>query len=742
MEAHEIRSQRGVQRCRQGAANKATEMETYRLYCCCWDVTLLRCFIIRFVFPQASGSSGGFPAEGRLFVQPLLGRGLPAKGMAMVAARESGGEFMSLVLDARKPISTFAKLMVARHEGESVRGLRRKAEQELYELPTADTPYGTVATVTTVVGTDGQFVWHHINIFAFFYQLALESKDFFELVKFSASGCPNNTLRLALYTDEVVPRNKLRPDVGGKYQAVYFQVVDFPDFIRSRLQLRWFTFGYASCADLREAGAEVSDLVAAVLKSWFGDPWDLQKTGVRVRNGTDVAHLYCSYECSPQDERAQKFCFDLKGASGRNPCASCDNCMGRVPFFEDGSGFVHVLSPSVHKFKARTVETANAIIEALASCAAHGSQHDLEELEMSVGIGYNARGLLFNAELRSHLAFPNCVYWDWMHNWCSSGGIGQYHVNEFVKVLATTLDMEMSDFDVFAKKVQFPRSTPRLTRSWFADRIQLGHGTHLRGFAAEVLTAVNVLAMFVQLVVKPAGILNEHVQCFEAMQRVFAIFKKGSRDDIPLARQANLEHHTLYMQLYSHCGKPKLHYCSHVIDCWQRVGKLLSCFGAESNHRFSADVFSFSYKKPCKTALAFDIRRLFAAARDPTTFQMYVLAGSAVAWGDDAGVDFGEPWGRAYVIASSTEIVTTVGRFFRNDLVEWHDKQIGFCKAFFHMRMAGNYTIHAAVIEQLTHSMAGLWTRSGIAIVNAALLECALPYVEEAGYVRPVYVPM
>ena len=47
-----------------------------------------------------------------------------------------------------------------------------------------------------------------------------------------------------------------------------------------------------------------------------------------------------------------------------------------------------------------------------------------------------------------------------------------------------------------------------------------------------------------------------------------------------------------------------------------------------------------------------------------------------------------------------------------------------------------------AVIDQLTHSMAGLWTRSGIAIVNAALLECAWPYVEEGGYVRPVHVCM
>ncbi len=56
------------------------------------------------------------------------------------------------------------------------------------------------------------------------------------------------------------------------------------------------------------------------------------------------------------------------------------------------------------------------------------------------------------------------------------------------------------------------------------------------------------------------------------------------------------------------------------------------------------------------------------------------------------------------------------------------------------MSLAGNCTVHAAVIDQLTHSMAGLWTRSGIAIVNAPLLECALPYVEEGGHVRPVYV--
>ena len=208
--------------------------------------------------------------------------------------------------------------------------------------------------------------------------------------------------------------------------------------------------------------------------------------------------------------------------------------------------------------------------------------------------------------------------------------------------------MQMSDFDEFAKKVVLPRTTPRLPKTFFADRIVNGSGRHMRAFAAEVLTAVNVLAMFVQLILKPAGILTEHVKCFEAMQRLFALFKRGATDDIPLARQATEEHHSLYVQLYPDCGKPKLHYCLHVIDSGKRVGKLLSCFGAESHHRFSADVFSFCYKKPCSTALAFDIRRLFQAAADPDTFRVHVLAGSIAAWGDDAIVDLGEPWGELY----------------------------------------------------------------------------------------------
>ena len=176
--------------------------------------------------------------------------------------------------------------------------------------------------------------------------------------------------------------------------------------------------------------------------------------------------------------------------------------------------------------------------------------------------------------------------------------------------------------------------------------------------------------MFVQLVLKPTGLLPDHVRCFETMQAIFALFKRGLANEITMARDVNRIHHELYMRLYPECGKPKLHYCMHVIDCWERFGILLSCFGAESNHRYSADEFSFSYRKPCTTALLFDVRRLSQAIADGKTFQHTYLAGNVTQWDDDTLVELGD-WGVARIAASSTELVGTLGRYLKSDLVEW-----------------------------------------------------------------------
>ena len=89
-----------------------------------------------------------------------------------LSPRPSADSFdvIGLVLDARKPVSTFAKLVVDRHtSGESARSLRKRAHEQLYTLPSTETPYGKIAETFTIQGKHGLLHRDHVNMFAWFY---------------------------------------------------------------------------------------------------------------------------------------------------------------------------------------------------------------------------------------------------------------------------------------------------------------------------------------------------------------------------------------------------------------------------------------------------------------------------------------------------------------------------------------------------------------------------------------------
>lgn len=46
----------------------------------------------------------------------------------------------------------------------------------------------------------------------------------------------------------------------------------------------------------------------------------------------------------------------------------------------------------------------------------------------------------------------------------------------------------------------------------------------------------------------------------------------------------------------------------------------------------------------------------------------------------------------------------------------------------------------AVLVEELQHVGAGVWSRHCMSIVNSDLLQSTLPFVEEDGMYRPVYV--
>ncbi len=109
---------------------------------------------------------GGFPHNTDICL--LLASGVAhMEGGKVVKAGPSVATFMTMVLDARKPINTFAKPLVDKHT--NVRALRKRAAEELYEVADTLTPYGQMSEVTTMTGSSGTVVWHHLNIFAFLY---------------------------------------------------------------------------------------------------------------------------------------------------------------------------------------------------------------------------------------------------------------------------------------------------------------------------------------------------------------------------------------------------------------------------------------------------------------------------------------------------------------------------------------------------------------------------------------------
>ena len=84
----------------------------------------------------------------------------------------------------------------------------------------------------------------------------------------------------------------------------------------------------------------------AILETLFRkNDFDFERSGILVRHGAEELIVRMRFTCCVQDYLAHCDIFGFKGANALSPCPLCDNCLGRREYFEDSSGFAHVLSP-------------------------------------------------------------------------------------------------------------------------------------------------------------------------------------------------------------------------------------------------------------------------------------------------------------------------------------------------------------------------------------------------------------
>ena len=222
-------------------------------------------------------------------------------------------------------------------------------------------------------------------------------------------------------------------------------------------------------------------------------------------------------------------------------------------------------------------------------------------LEKAYGLVYDPGAILWDDHCRVTVKFPDSIFWDWMHCLLASGGVAQYEVNQLLRTLVRS-GVSLAQIDGFCSNVTTPSSRTNLTNTFFKDRVVDKDGSHIKAFASELLSATFCLGIFIDVVVRPTGVIPLHIACFDQLRQIVASLARGDEtcQDIDRLKGNVAAHHVAFVALYPACVKPKLHYLKHTVECIEKFGCNLSCFGPERRHKDAKHVAAYSYNKASK----------------------------------------------------------------------------------------------------------------------------------------------
>ena len=533
---------------------------------------------------------------------------------------------------------------------------------------------------------------------------------------------------ICYYLDKAKPGHNTRPDVARTAQCIYWSIMEFPHWFRSRRN-GWIPFAY-----VESRGQDDNDLTDGMLVKFVVQAFDSPDSDIAISKGFsvrgsngDFVIVKARRQLMVADWEQHVKTFSLKGYNGSVPCGVCKNVLGRCDYFID-EYLVHIHSSEYHKFDRHTTESFAELAQGL-QYIAHHEAAALPLEEQSTGIKYDEHGILWDDEVRARLQYPMCAYPDWMHHFCASGGLAQYEVNGVVLKLES-IGIQAADIDSWKNTVRLPRGSTKLTRSFFQDRMVRNVRGHIRAYASEVLTVVLVLGFFLD--VNRAWFDDDsmlpYLDCFDLLRVMLGIFQRGDRNDLPTLRIAMQTHHELYRSLY-HCIA-KVHGQVHIMDYWDYWGPLLSCFGPERHHKLFKKVCSYSYNKFERSTLAHDVRAWAKALSRPQLFQPIHLCGKL----RQCRCELRWPGCRNLVIlhAWSGSLTTEHGLIAKGDVVQYT------CGATVSIAVALGFAwsdsteveSYLAVVEPCTFVASSIWEKTDAkSVVQASCIVGSVPWV-------------
>ena len=494
----------------------------------------------------------------------------------------------------------------------SKRGYERQV-QRAFELDAlrALGPYGPMLCETelpiTTKEKDAKLPsMYFIDPFALLFRVCAINAVFFGMLKAAAGAAGTKALKLILYVDGINPGNPLAPDPQKLLQAVYWCFSDLPSWFLRRKE-GWFVFSLVREKWIKLLPGELAAMTTIILKIFFRACGESFHKGITISCGGESIVIYATFGGILADEKGLKELFGIKGQAGNVPCMDCLNVRNRWVTLKPGEQFFW--DPDISGRKVCTKKHVDIMVKRLTD-APPGQR---AKMSTNLGVNYCPQGILFNSFLMSCILNPVRNYIrDWMHTYVSNGVAGT-HLSLLIGALHS-IGITIDIIRVYAQKFTLPRSRgTKVSELFFKDALVLTD--HVRHFASDVLGMVSILFAFACEKVRPRGLLQLNIDCFEALYKILCILRKGEMNESIHAVLTSLVvyHNRVFIELYGeeHC-KIKFHHSYHIPNDMLYLLQCLSCFPTERKNKDALAVAVATDKSIEKTAVISFLHRTLA----------------------------------------------------------------------------------------------------------------------------------
>ena len=442
------------------------------------------------------------------------------------------------------------------------------------------TPYGTVVRRLDL-GIDD--VVEFIHPFALMWYLCSISKGFATMMRETVSNTTPGRCKWVLYNDGVVPGNPLRHDSGRKFEAFYWVIAEWPDYMLQR-SLAWATFSLVRTTLVSKIAGGLSGLVRITMQQF-----ERFNEGIQLPHPDGNFVFACDYGGFLADLEAHRAVMSWMGPNSVRCCWSCANICNRRDGSLDVGEFNALRGHDERVWVQYSDAELWAVLDSLKAFATGGhAQARVRALETEVGFHYVEGGLMFDESLRNTY-HPSQHVRDWMRT-IVQDGIANSEIYCVVRRMREQLNISLPMIQTFFGMCKLPSMHGPVNTQWIAKRRFSDERATLTGFASTTLSVIGLLFLFMEHYAIGDQLPHEFA-CFERLLWIVSLLRLGpggAMAHVDRLQSLIVAHYEMFVDLYgaiAHALKPKRHHAHHIVADMKHVGKLLRCFVTERKHR-------------------------------------------------------------------------------------------------------------------------------------------------------------